>query len=154
MKTSSIIHEFFATKRFAMVGVSRNPSDFSRKLFEEFLTRGYDVVPVNPHIPIMEGRRCFQNLTEVTPPVTAALLLTRKSIIDQTLADCAEAGVTMVWIYGYSGERSVNQDSLRFCEDHGMKVIAGQCPYMFMNDAGLIHRFHGAIWKMIGKYPS
>jgi acyl-CoA synthetase (NDP forming) len=102
----------------------------------------------------MEGRRCFQNLGEVSPPVTAAILMTPTSITERTLVDCAEAGVTMVWIYGFSGERSVSPDSLRFCEDHGMKVIAGQCPYMFMHDAGLLHRFHGAIWKMIGKYPA
>jgi predicted CoA-binding protein len=152
--TTPLIHEFLKTKRFAMVGVSRNPNDFSRTLFKEFVTRGHDIVPVNPHIPLMEGRRCFQNLREVSPPVTAAILMTPKSAIEQTLLDCAEAGITLVWIYGLSGERNIDPDSLRFCKDHGMKVIAGHCPYMFMQDAGLVHRFHGAVWKMIGRYPA
>jgi uncharacterized protein len=42
------IRDFLAHKRFAMVGVSRQPKDFSRSLFHEFLNRGYEAVPVNP----------------------------------------------------------------------------------------------------------
>ena len=49
MTTHNLIKEFLAQKRFAMVGVSRSPKDFSRTLFSEFIKRGNDVVPVNPH---------------------------------------------------------------------------------------------------------
>ena len=35
------IDHFLAQKRIAMVGVSRNPRDFSRHLFHDMKTRGY-----------------------------------------------------------------------------------------------------------------
>lgn len=43
------IEDFLAEKRIAMVGISRDPANFSVKLFEELCRRGYDVVPVNPN---------------------------------------------------------------------------------------------------------
>jgi predicted CoA-binding protein len=43
-----IIEDFLAQKRIALVGLSRQPKDFSVMLFEELCRRGYDVVPVNP----------------------------------------------------------------------------------------------------------
>jgi predicted CoA-binding protein len=70
------IDDFLGQKRLAIVGVSREPNDFTRALFREFLTRGYDVAPVNPAITEMEGQHCFARLQEVAPPVDGAVLLT------------------------------------------------------------------------------
>ena len=44
------IDDFLSRKRLALVGVSRNPQDFTRSMFREFRRRGYDVVPVNPNV--------------------------------------------------------------------------------------------------------
>ena len=154
MKTSNLINEFLSVKRFAMIGVSRNPNDFSRKLYQEFLTRRYDIVPVNPRVPMIDGHRCFQKIQQITPPVSCAMLMTPKSFTDQVLFDCAEVGVTLVWIYGISGGRDMSPNALRICQDRGMKIIAGYCPYMFMPNVALFHRLHGTVWKMIGRYPT
>jgi predicted CoA-binding protein len=43
-----IIEDFLAQKRISMIGVSRNPKDFSAALFEELRKRGYEVIPINP----------------------------------------------------------------------------------------------------------
>lgn len=153
MTTQNLINEFLEQKRFAMIGVSRNPKDFSRSLFREFMKRGYDVVPVNPHASDIEGIKPPSNIREVTAPVTAALLLVSPLFMQQVVQDCADAGVTLLWIYGITGSSSVDSRILKFCEDHGMRVIAGQCPFMFFHNSALLHRFHGWAWKMIGYYP-
>ena len=44
------IEDFLSQKRIAMIGVSRNPKDFSAALFEGLRKRGYEMVPVNPKI--------------------------------------------------------------------------------------------------------
>ena len=44
MATLDEIRDFLSLKRIAVVGVSRNPKDFTRSLFREFVRRGYDVV--------------------------------------------------------------------------------------------------------------
>ena len=67
---------FLATRRFAVVGVSRNEKDFSRYLLRELLARGYDAVPVNPALTEAEGRRTYARVADIDPPVDAALFLT------------------------------------------------------------------------------
>lgn len=148
------IQEFLKLKRFAMIGVSRNAKSFSHGLYREFRDRGHEVVPVNPHIPILEGQRCFPSIQAVFPEVTAAMLLTNKSSTQEALLDCVEAGLVSVWIYGISGEREIEPSILRLCESRNMQIIAGYCPYMFLHDAAFFHRWHGTIAKFVGKYPS
>ena len=69
------IQDFLAQKRIAMVGISRDPANFSVKLFEELCRRGYDVVPVNPNTAEVQGRRCFARVQDIRPPVEAVLLI-------------------------------------------------------------------------------
>ena len=65
------IQDFLGQKRFAIVGVSQSPKDFSRALFREFRERGYEPVPVNPAAREIEGQPCFPRLQEIQPPVEA-----------------------------------------------------------------------------------
>jgi len=62
-----IIEDFLAQKRIAMAGISRDPANFSLKLFEELCRRGYDVVPVNPNTAEVQGRRCFARVQDIHP---------------------------------------------------------------------------------------
>src|SRR5512140_294315 len=81
------IDEFLQQKRIAFVGVSRNPNDFTRKLFDEFCKQGFDLVPVNPGVKEIAGRKCFANVREVQG-ATAALLMTPPNITELVVADC------------------------------------------------------------------
>ena len=69
-----IIEDFLAQKRIAIAGVSRDSATDSMRLFEELVRRGYDVVPVNPKMPQVQGRRCFARVQDIQPAVHAALL--------------------------------------------------------------------------------
>jgi uncharacterized protein len=153
MKTTILINEFLMQRRFAMVGVSRNSNDFSCKLFKDFIHRGYDVIPVNPNVNQIEGRYCFRNVQEIKPQVTAALLMTSRAVTDQVVRECILSGMTLIWMYGISGAKNVSQSALQSCEENRIRVIPGYCPYMFMPKTAVFHRFHGFIWRALGKYP-
>ncbi len=153
MDTQTLIKEFLAFKRFAMVGVSRNPKDFSRTLFKEFVTQGYDVIPVNPHAFEIEGKQCFPLVSAINPAVQGALLMTPKIGSDAILHQCAEAGISIVWLYGISGPKDIPAQTLRLCNDLGLNVIAGYCPFMVMPSTSWFHQLHGTVWKILGKYP-
>jgi uncharacterized protein len=154
MTTSHLIDEFLSIKRFAMIGVSRNKRDFSRRLFDELTVQGYDVIPVNPGAVAIEGKRCFRKIQEIEPRVSCALILTPRSITDRILLECADAGITLVWVYGISGAKDIGPDTLRIAEQHGIRIVPGYCPYMFMHDPAIIHQLHRFIWKAIGRYPN
>src|SRR5690242_16138159 len=132
MTALASIQEFLGQNRFAVVGVSQNPKDFSRILFREFRDRGYDPVPVNPAAKEIEGRPCFAHVQEVQPPVDGVLLMTAPSVTDTVVRDCAEAGVKRVWMHRGAGRGAVSDDAVRFCESSGISVIPGECPFMFL----------------------
>ncbi|MGO9257172.1 MAG: CoA-binding protein [Bryobacteraceae bacterium] len=153
MTTLLDVQDFLALHRLAVVGVSRNPKDFTRLLFREFLNRGYDAVPVNPGIREMEGVACFASLSDVAPPVEGALLLTPPEVTEQVVEECAAAGVRRVWMYRAAGRGAVSLSAAVFCAANGIRVVKGECPFMFLPEAPWIHRAHGMCRKLVGRYP-
>jgi hypothetical protein len=147
------IEDFLAQKRIAMIGVSRNPKDFSAALFEELRKRGYDMVPVNPKVPEVMGQPCYTRVQDIQPPVDAALLMTKPEITEEVVADCAAAGIRRVWMYRAGGKGAVSLKAVAFCQEHGIQVIPGQCPFMFLTGAAGVHKFHGFFRKITGRYP-
>ncbi len=147
------IVNFLSQKRVAMVGISREPRNFSVTLFEELCCRGYDVIPVNPNTPNVMGRRCFARLQDIQPPVAAALLMASPIVTESVVSDCAEAGVRLVWMYRATGRGAVSQHAIAYCRDRGIQVIPGECPFMFLPAAGAVHRIHGFVRKITGHYP-
>jgi predicted CoA-binding protein len=154
MSAMSQIQDFLAQQRIAVVGVSRNPKDFSRTLLHEFKERGYDVVGVNPELAEIDGDRCYAHVQEIQPPVSGAILMTPPNVSEQVVHDCSEAGIKRVWMYRAGGEGgAVNDEAVHFCESNQMSVIAGECPLMFLPATGWFHRAHGFIRKITGTFP-
>jgi len=147
-----IIDDFLAQKRIAMVGLSRQPKDFSGMLFEELCRRGYDVVPVNPAASEVRGRTCFARVQDIKPPVDAVLLMTSPAVTEAVVEDCAAAGVRRVWMYSAGSQGAVSAKAVEFCRVHGIRVVPGECPFMFFMHNGL-HGIHGFIRKITGNYP-
>jgi predicted CoA-binding protein len=153
MTTRKDIDDFLGQKRLLVVGVSRNPKDFTRTLFRELRGRGYDAIPINPELPEVDGVRCFAHAAEVAPPAEGALLLTKPSVTDRVVRECADAQVRTVWMYRAVGAGAVSRGAVEFCRSRGIRVIEGECPFMFLPGAGFPHQFHGFCRKLLGTYP-
>lgn len=149
----SEIDDFLAQKRIAIVGVSRSVRDFTRMLYREFLKRGYDVVAVNPGVSEIDGRKCYESVRQIEPPVSAVLLMTKPEVTDRIVEDCLAVGVTHVWMYRASGRGAVSETAVDRCRSRGLKVVAGECPFMFFQKPGFVHGVHGWIRKIAGSYP-
>jgi uncharacterized protein len=147
------IEDFLAQKRVAIIGASRDPKSFSIMLLKEFVRRGYEVIPVNPKTPNVLGLTCYGRVQDIQPPVQGAVVLTSPQVTEATIAECAKAGIPRIWIYGANGKSNVSQKTLASCEEQGIKVIAGQCPFMFLPGSGGVHRLHGFVRKVTGRYP-
>jgi predicted CoA-binding protein len=147
------IEDFLAQKRIALAGISRDPASDSGKLFEELCRRGYDIVPVNPSASEVQGRRCFARVQDIQPPVEAVLLMTSPEATETVVNDCAEAGIRRVWMYRGTGKGSVSAKAIAFCQERGIQVVPGECPFMFLPDTAGFHRFHGLVRKITGRYP-
>jgi len=153
MKTAAVnqAEEFLAQKRLAVVGVSRGQKEFSRKLFRELTSLGYDTVPVNPHTEELDERPCFASVSQISPPVDGVLVLSAPKTVNDVVTECLLAGVPRVWVNLGSGTKSLSPDLARRCHDSGVSLIQGFCPYMFLGGSGWFHRFHGWIAKRTHK---
>ena len=136
---------FLAGRRFALVGVSRDPKDFSRMVLRELLARGYDVVPVSPALAgtEVEGRRAVASLTGLAPPVTGALFMTPPRATGAAVREAIAAGVRRLWLHRGGGPGASSPEALAACHAAGLVPITGLCPFMALPDAGWYHRLHG-----------
>ena len=147
------VRDFLARRRIALVGLSRDPKDFSHVVFREMSQRGYDMVPVNPAAAELENRRWFARVQEITPPVDGVLIMTAPRDTDRVVRDCAEAGVHRVWMHRGGGQGAVSQEAADFCRQNGICLVEGYCPLMFLAGTPFFHRGHGFLMKVLGGYP-
>lgn len=153
MSEKRMIDEFLSRKRIAIAGVSSKPSDFSRLVFHEFASRGYEVIPVHPTMAEMDGHRCYPHLQEIAPAAEAVLIMTSPAQALGVLRDAVDSGIRSAWLYGAVGEGASSPEAIDFCQQNGIDVVTHQCPLMFLEDAGLIHRVHGWCKHLVGSYP-
>lgn len=147
------IEDFLSQKRVALIGVSRDPRDFSRTLFREFALRGYDIVPVNPAVSLVDDRHCYSSVGEIQPPVSAALLMTPPDVTEDIVRECVAAKVTKIWLHRAVGSGSVSQNAVSYCREHHVELVEGHCPMMFLPGTGFVHRVHKFFSKLSGSYP-
>jgi predicted CoA-binding protein len=154
MASKQAIDSFLSCRRLAVVGVSRDPKDFSRSVFRAFVERGYDAVPVNPAGVEAEGRPAVARIGDIQPPPEAALLLTPRAASAQVVKECAEAGVKRVWMHRGGGQGAVDPEAVAFCRERGIEVVDGECPFMFLGGAGWVHGVHRFFRRLGGRLPS
>ena len=153
MNTIKQVDDFLALKRIAVVGVSRNPKGFGTVLWQEFRQRRYEAVPVNPVAKEIDGQPCFAKVQDIQPPVEGVLIMTSSKSTDQIVADCAEAGIKHVWMYGGMAPGAKTETAVEFCAENGIDVVAGLCPYMFLPGTPAFHAPHRVWKKLTGSYP-
>lgn len=147
------IEQFLACRRLAFVGVSRRADDFSRAVFRELVHRGYDVVPVNENCGEIEGHPVAPSVAAIDPPVDWALIMTSAARAREAVEACHRAGIQRVWLHRGGGPGSVEPEALAYAERHGLEVVPGECPLMFLPDPGLVHRVHAFCKRVVGTYP-
>jgi uncharacterized protein len=154
MTEREAIRDFLACHRIAFVGVSSQPQDFSRAVFRELVEHGYDVVPINPRLGEIDGRPVYARVQDIPVPVDAALVMTPPEVSETVMDDCHAAGVHRVWLHRGAGRGAVSDRALSLGALHGMSVVPGECPLMFLDDPAWPHRVHAWGKKLLGRYPS
>ncbi len=142
--------EFLGSSRIAVIGVSRNAQHFSRFVFRELASRGYDVVPVNPAVREIEGRAAFARVQDVTPSPEAALVMTPPAYAEQIVRDCLTAGVRRIWLHRGTGRGSATAAAVEACAAGGVEPVTDLCPFMALPGSSFPHRFHGFLRRRLG----
>jgi len=150
------VHEFLSCKRIAIVGVSRDDRHHpaANLIYRKLKKAGNDVFPVNPHMQRFDGDNCYANVQSIPSGVDAAVIVTRPEVTEQVVHDCAESGVRHIWMHQSAAKNSsVSPEGVKFCTEHGISVIAGACPMMYVDGADFGHRCMRWFLGLSGKLP-
>lgn len=146
--------EFLAAKRVAVTGVSRHPQGHgSNIVYQRLRDRGYEVFAVNPNTDEVEGDPCYHDLRSIPGGVEAVVIGTRPEHADGTIRECADLGITHVWMHRAFGAGSVSTSAAEYGREHGIQVIDGGCPCMFGPTADFGHKLMRHAFTLNGHVP-
>jgi predicted CoA-binding protein len=154
MSSMAAIRDFLAQRSITIVGVSRDAGELSRMLFRTLRKRGCNVFAVNPAMDTVDDVPCYPSLRHLPAPVDGVLVMASPAVTDQVVRECADLCIPRVWMYRAGGQGAVSKPAIEFCKEHGIAVVPGECPYMFLSGEPWYHRFHGVIRKVAGSYPA
>jgi hypothetical protein len=152
--TQQTIDSFFKEKRIAVIGASRLPGKYGRKLLDELRSRGFEVFPVNPNTDRIDDLPCHGSILDVPVNVTAAIVVVPPSEQTKVALEIAQTGIRKVWIHEHVMKGITNPRAIYHFEEAGIDVISGYCPFMFMPGAGFPHNLHRRITKWMGGAPN
>jgi len=143
------IQEFMASKTIAFAGVSRDKKKFSYQAFEKILKSNPDLIPVNPLLEEVNGKKCYKTLLDIPGNVDAVISMVPKAHTKGILEQAVQKNIRNVWIQLSSD----SPEALAFAEQNHMNVIFGQCILMYTEPVDSIHKIHRWVNKLFGNYP-
>ena len=150
MVNRATIDDFLSQKTLALVGVSRDGKGFGNAVRKELAAKGYTLLLVHPQADAIEGTRCVRAIKDVADRVGGVILVTPPAATAQLVREVADAGIRRVWMQ----QGAESDEAVRYCEQHGVKVVHHQCILMFSEPAAFPHRFHRGLVRLFGRLPS
>ena len=156
-KIDSMVQDFLAVKKIAIVGVSEKRETGCNLAYSNFKKNGYQVYAVNPRLTSFHGHPCFADLKSIPEKVDAVFILASPKVTEEVVQQCVELGIKNVWMHCMMGTKpglqasmtSVSQSAVEMCKANGIAVIPGTCPNQFLTtDIG--HAMMRRMWRLFG----
>ena len=85
-------------KTVAVIGASNDRGKYGNKAVRAFLQRGYDVFPVNPNLPQVEGLPAFKSIKDIPVRPEMVTIYVPPPVLLKLLPDIAEKGCDELWL--------------------------------------------------------
>jgi len=156
-KLDTLVQDFLAQKKIAVVGVSDQRETGCNLAYRKFQEAGYTVYPVNPRLSTYDGAPCYPDLKSIPDKPDGVFILANPQVTDEVVRQCVDLGVGRVWMHCMMGTKpglaagmtSVSAEAARLCRENGITVIPGSCPNQFLKpDFG--HRMMRVLFGTLG----
>lgn len=129
-----LAQDFLSQERIAVAGVSRTAENTANMIYRAMREREYEVFALNPNADSVEGDPCYPSVKAIPGGVDGVVIITSPEITEEIVNDCVGAGVPRVWMHNNTfAASSVSDEAVSMCKEHGIVVIDGGCPMMFMD---------------------
>jgi len=149
MTTRNEVDAFLSLKTLALAGASRSGRKFGNTILKHLVDKGYELHPIHPQASTLEGIPACPSLAALPTPVEGLVLVVPPAATERLVREALDQGIRSIWMQ----QGSESPEAIRFCAEHGMAVIHGECILMFAEPAGAIHRFHRWVNGKLGKLP-
>jgi uncharacterized protein len=123
--SDSQIKEIYQLKNVAVVGVSKNEEKPSYQVPRYLIEHGYNVIPVNPTVTEVLGRKCYPNVAAINERIDVVDVFRKSEDIPAVIEDVLKKkdGIKVFWmqlgIY--------NGDAERKAKENGIDVVYNRC---------------------------
>lgn len=156
-KIDTMVQDFLAQKKVAIVGVSDKRETGCNLAYTKFKENGYQVYAVNPRISTFNGAPCYANLKSIPEKPDAVFILASPKVTDEIVQQCVDLGIKHVWMHCMMGTKpglaagmtSVSKEAVEKCNANGIAVIPGSCPNQFLK-ADFGHAAMRGLWRLFG----
>lgn len=124
---SAVIDRVLSRARtIAVVGASPRASRASHGVMRTLLDHGYEVVPINPTVDEVLGRRAYPRLADVPDDVRIDLvdIFRRSELAGAHVDEAIERGVDAVWLQ----LGVIDHDAAERAGRAGLDVVMDRCP--------------------------
>ena len=114
------------THTWAVVGCSPNPARDSHRIARLLQSRGFRVIPVNPHVDHVLGERCYPSLKDIpkTERVEVVDIFRRADKAGAHVDEAIAVGARAVWMQlGVIDEAAAQRAA-----GAGLRVVMNRCP--------------------------
>ncbi|TSA27774.1 MAG: CoA-binding protein [Bacteroidetes bacterium] len=147
--TLADIKQFLEARKIAIAGVSRNPQKFGYQVFNELKERGYELYPVNPNADKIDDLQVYSQLSELPEEVKHLLILTSRKWTEKLVMEAIAKGIDHIWIQ----QMSDTPEAVKIAREAGVRLVTGQCIFMWAEPVKIIHKFHKTMKKIFGLLP-
>jgi predicted CoA-binding protein len=106
------------------------------------------LIPVNPLADEIMGEKAYPNVRMLPEEVQSIIIFTKKDQTASVIRDAKEKGIKQIWIQ----QMADSKEAIDELKDSGINFIAGECILMHYKPHS-IHKFHGSLKKLFGRYP-
>ena len=148
MSSLKQIQSFLDSQPIALVGASRDPKKFGHTAFKELKEKGMKLIPVNPEAEEILGVKSYPNIKTLPSDIQGIIILTKKEKTYSVVKEAKEKGIKRIWIQQMADTR----EAIDELKDSDINYVIGECILMHYKPHS-IHKFHGNLRKIFGRFP-
>jgi uncharacterized protein len=122
--SASDIRKILEQKNIAVVGMSKNEAKPAHFVPKYLIEHGYNVIPVNPTITEVLGRKSYPSIADIPDDVDVVDVFRRSEDVPVVVMDAInKKGIKVIWMQ--SG--IYNEEAERKAKEKGIDVVFNRC---------------------------
>lgn len=108
---------------YAVVWASNDKNKYWYKVFEDLLSAGYMVIPINPNEEKILWKKCYKKLENYKKWVDVIIFVTQPSITENIVMKLWNYKFKKIWMQPWSDSKNV----ISFCEKNNIDFVINSC---------------------------